>query len=184
MSKEFKPQPTLRSTVLKNALKAYVVPPFSQKYQVVAVRCLWSYERSPDCDSTNIWSKRRELEFLLANNDKIVAFFSSITALQKKQLPKKRCIEDSDESEEKEEEEVRESNLPGLAFWVVFDWPTHAVQGFEERLAKQFMSAGLNLLSCKAIRGRGIFLFTCCTFYNSSKIKSIHNLTIYIYRKE
>ena len=99
-SKEFKPQPTLQSQVLKNALTAYIFPKVSGCSSTMFVELC-----SPDCDSTTIWSKRRELEFLLANNEKIVAFFSSITALQKKQLPKKRCIENSDESEEEEEDD-------------------------------------------------------------------------------
>ena len=37
---EFKSQRQLRSNVIKNALKAYVVGPFTLKYQVCAVRSL------------------------------------------------------------------------------------------------------------------------------------------------
>ena len=37
---EFKPQCQLHSSVIKNALKAYVIEPLTSKYQVCAVRFL------------------------------------------------------------------------------------------------------------------------------------------------
>ena len=61
---EFKPQCQLRSSVIKNALKAYVVGPFASKYQVCAVRSLCVNGVSKE----KIWITRRLVESLLEEN--------------------------------------------------------------------------------------------------------------------
>ena len=65
----------LTDSALKRSLKAYIVPPFIKKYQVVSVRTLFQHK--------SLWLKRTQLESILKENDKIVAFFSSVTALNK-----------------------------------------------------------------------------------------------------
>jgi hypothetical protein len=65
---------TLKDSGLKRALKAYIVPPLIKKYQVVSIRALFN--------SKTLWGKRIQLENILKDNDKIVAFFSSVTATQ------------------------------------------------------------------------------------------------------
>ena len=74
---KFKPQRQLRSNVIKNALKAYVVGPLTLKYQVCAVRSLCVDGVSKE----KIWITRRLLESLLEENPYVVCFFSCITAL-------------------------------------------------------------------------------------------------------
>ena len=152
MEKNFRPKLSLRSTVIKNALRSYFVPAFARKYQVAAVRTLWNVEL--DIPGKTIWGKRRELEEFLYNNENIVAYVSCVTAHS--QVSHKRKRESSDEESDSKDTDV--ANIPGIAFWIVFDWPEFANDTFEERLSKLFMEAGLNLMSCKSIRGRGKYI--------------------------
>ena len=157
----FVPQKTVRSNVLRNALKAYIVPAFASKYQIAAIRTLWSFEGL--CESDSIWIKRREMQELLYRDNEVVAYFSCITALENRRKKRKRPQKQpamtasfsSEESEDEDDEDDDNINMPGISFWIVFDWPAHALHGFEEKLTKLFMSSGLNLDSCKTIKGRG-----------------------------
>ena len=173
MSASFTPNSTLRSPVLRNALKAYVVPPFLKNYNIVALRALWDKERMPV-----IWKKRREMEIILLANDNIVAFFSCITALQEKSTGKrKHALEeesrkrkyipnnesDVEESESEEDEESvanvgEKVNYPGVSFWIVCNWPEYGIEKIELELTKQFLEAGLNIRKCRAVRSRGSFI--------------------------
>ena len=141
----------LRSEVIKRSLRSFIVPSIIRKYQVVAVRALWnSAERADDL----IWGKRRELENLLLDNDKVAAFFSCITSMmQPKPKKRKRGYEEESGSEEDEEETL--DAAPGIAFWVAFDWPEYALSAFEDEICKSFLQSGMNLLTCKAIKSRG-----------------------------
>ena len=145
---------------MKSALKAFVVPVFVKKYQVCAVRALCG-ESADD-----IWLKRRRLEATLLENEHVVAFFSSITALEQTKKSKKRKlkisqnINASSDSTDTEDEEERENEgktfvNPGVSFWVVFGWPEYGLAAFEEHISREFMLAGVDLDSCKAIRERG-----------------------------
>ena len=74
---EFKSQCQLRSSGIKNALKAYVIVPLTLKYQVCAVRFL-----CVDCVSKEkIWITRLLLESLLEENPYVICFFFCITTL-------------------------------------------------------------------------------------------------------
>ena len=106
------------------------------------------------------------MEALLLNNESVVAFFSCITALndgskqqKRKKIRKEDCTLDSSESEEEEEEEEEQlflrKLLPGMAFWIVVDWPTYATSAIEEIISKNFLGGLLELVSCKAIKPRG-----------------------------
>ena len=72
----------LTDSALKRSLKAYIVPPFIKKYQVVSVRTLFSHK--------SLWLKRTQLENILKENEKVVAFFSCVTALNK---PKRKSTQ-------------------------------------------------------------------------------------------
>ena len=76
---------SLRDSSLKRALTAYIIPIVCKKYQVIAVRALF--------DSKLIWGKRIELEKILESNEKVVAFFSAITALDKHVGKKRKATE-------------------------------------------------------------------------------------------
>ena len=45
-------------------------------------------------------------------------------------------------------------DVPGLAFWVIFDWPEYGIGAFENYLSKLI----LDILSCKADKGRSKFI--------------------------
>ena len=163
MSTYYKPQNTLRSQVMKNALKAFIVPAFLRKYNIVALRALWSVDRLSE--NSTIWKKRRELEVLLLSNDNIVAFFSCITALQEKKLKKNHVAAEDSGTDAEEDNSVGEViNFPGISFWIVCEWPECSLQKIETMISKQFLESGLNLLQCKAIRSRGISLQFCFCF--------------------
>ena len=150
-----RPQGQLRSKVIKNALKAFIVPALTLKFQVCAVRALWD-------DKINIWSKRRQLEEILNKDTRVVAFFSCITALEvaKKKAKKAYRQRESDPftstEEEESDAEVDDAVKPGLAFWIVFDCPEIGILAFESDVTKRFLSAGLDISNCKAVKGRGM----------------------------
>jgi len=68
--------------------------------------------------------------------------------------------------------------IPGLSFWVIFDWPQYGVKAFENHLSSLCFLEKTDLISCKAVRGRGkdykyyfilfyfIFLFIISSYCN------------------
>ena len=128
----------LRCVPLKSALKCLVVQQISSYYQVAAVRALIKEHES------EIWKVRQVFEEKLRNDLHIVGFFSCATALK-----------------QKIGEEYKE--VPGISFWVMFDWPEYGLAAFENNLTKMFLSTGLSILSCKAVKGRG----KCLNLYTS-----------------
>ena len=132
---EFTPKRELREIPLRRALLSYVVPVFVAKYQAIAVRTLWKLENASDV----MWGKRQQLEGDLRKIPNVVAFFSCATALE----------------ERKRNHEGRRTFLPGFAFWIVFDWPEYMVQAFENMVCQRLLDAGLEIDSCKSVKGRG-----------------------------
>ena len=124
----------LRCVPLKAALKCLVVQQISSFYQVASIRALIKEGES------EIWKVRQVFEDKLRGESHVVGFFSCATALKQK-------------NQHKGGEEVKE--VPGVSFWVMFDWPEHGLTAFENHLTKMFLSSGLSLLSCKAVKGRG-----------------------------
>ena len=145
------PQRSLRSEVLKNALKSFIIPPLLSKYQTIAVRALID----SDTAKKYIWGKRRELEKILQQNKHVVAFFSCVTALQQKKKEKKRRYSQDESTSDEEENEESKENIPGVAFWIAFDWPEHGLQAFENEICREFLSTNLDVISCKVVKGRG-----------------------------
>ena len=157
MSRRMNPQKSLRSKVLTTALRTFVVPPLSKRYQIVAVRTLWSYDQL-DSD-VNIWEKRRQLVAILFDINEVVAYISCITALQQEKKRKKRKHPSDSDEETEPEEEVGEYIYPGIAFWIVFDWPEFANEDLEQKISEKFLSAGLHIEECKVVRSRGTTFF-------------------------
>ena len=119
----------LRCIPLKAALKCLVVQQISSFYQVAFIRALIKEGES------KVWKVRQVFE------DKLkVGFFSCATASKQK-------------NQHKGSEEIKE--VPGVSFWVMFDWPEHGLTAFENHLTKMFLSSGLSLLSCKAVKRQG-----------------------------
>ena len=67
----FKAAKELRSNLIRNSLKSFVVAPLIRKFQVCAVRaiCVGTLNKE------NIWLQRRKMEKLLEDNEHIVCFF-------------------------------------------------------------------------------------------------------------
>ena len=114
-----RPQRTIRSNVLKNALKSFVVPVFSRHYCVCAFRALWEVKASDlHLAELNIWYKRAELEEMLFNYEGVIGFFSCITAVlkEKKKGTKRKANETSEDSDNDSNDEGEVKTIPGIRF--------------------------------------------------------------------
>ena len=69
---QFKGQNSLRSNVLKRALKSYIIPPVLKKYQVIALRALWDDDQP---DENRIWFRRKTMEDVLSRSEHVGFFF-------------------------------------------------------------------------------------------------------------
>ena len=80
----FKAAKELRSSLIRNSLKSFVVSPFIKKFQVRAVRaiCLGNLTKE------NIWLQRKKMEKVLEDNEHIACFFSCITAMVERRIQK------------------------------------------------------------------------------------------------
>ena len=67
----FKAAKELRSTLIKNSLKLFLVSPLIRKFQVFAVRAISIGTLSKE----NIWLQKRKMVKLLEYNEHIVCFF-------------------------------------------------------------------------------------------------------------
>jgi len=133
-----KPNRELRSEKLKKSLKAYVVPIVIKHYQVIALRALMENTEN----DANIWEKRRRMEGILSTEKSIAGFFSCITGIEEKQ-------------KNKESKEIEVTVVPGVCFWIFFDWPEHGVDAFEVKVMKLFMESGMSLKRCSIVKPRG-----------------------------
>ena len=136
---EVKSKQELRCAPLKNALKTFVVDHISKYFTVACMRALIRMESEKE-----IWTIRQVIEECFAKDDHVVGFFSCGTALKTKVGG-----------------EFKE--MPGISFWVMFDWPECGIAAYESHLSKLVMEAGLDLYNCKAIRGRSKLLFLYLT---------------------
>ena len=132
---QFKGRNSLRSNMLKRALKSYIIPPVLKKYQVISLSALWDDDQP---EENRIWLKRKMSD--------------------KKNGRKRKRNEDESDSDFDDNEAAEESkDYPGIAFWIAFDWPEYGVSAFEEIILKEFLSGGFCLSSCKVIKSRGLF---------------------------
>ena len=134
-----KPKKELRSQPLKSSLKCFVTDYICKYYEVASIRALLKSTKQ------EIWEIRQVLEQSLRKDNHIVGFFSCGTAIEQKIGGEKK-------------------GNPGLAFWVMFDWPECSLNAYEAYLSKLFIKTGLDLLSCKAIKGRSKFFFLSLKF--------------------
>ena len=122
----------LRCKPLVAALKCSVALTVSNFYQVVAIRVLSKQQGE---NSPEIWCKRQVFEENLKREEKMVGFFSCPTALQKTIRNKK-------------------VEVPGMAFWVMFDWPEYGIVAYENHLTQLFFSLGVTNIEAKAVKAR------------------------------
>ena len=92
--------------------------------------------------------------------------------VEKKKTKARRRRNDPGSSEEDGEEFI--NNNCGISFWIVFNWPKHVISPFAEHISREFLTAGFDLMSSKAIRSRGkltilyLFIVKTVTFLVSS----------------
>lgn len=125
---EIVPKRELKSSVLKSALKTFVLQHVTKYYETAAIRCMIR-------EAEELWLVRRKVEAALNNDRHVVGFLSCPTALYGGN--KKEAV-------------------PGLGFWVIFDWPQYGVRAFEDHLSRLCFREKMDLVSCKAVRGRGM----------------------------
>ena len=130
----------LRFVPLQNALKAFVVDHVCKYFTVACIRALLNENSKKE-----IWTTRQVIEESFAKDPHIVGFFSCGTALKTKVG-----------------EEYKE--LPGISFWVIFDWPECGITNYENHLSKLVMKSGLDLYNCKAVRGRSKLIISISLF--------------------
>ena len=128
----FNPNSTLRENPLKRVLKTYVVSDVSSKYMTTAIRVLWS-----DKDFSEMYEKRIILESILREIKQIVMFINCVTSLKEKE----------------------HSIQSGFGFWIAYDWPEISCEKFENLICKKFIEAGMEIRSCKTVKGRGKKIF-------------------------
>ena len=121
------PKGELKSTILKGALKTFVLQHVVKYYETAAIRCIVR-------DSNELWLVRQQIENALDKDRHVVGFISCPTALYGSNK--------------------KEAN-PGLSFWVIFDWPQYGVRAFENHLSRLCFREKTDMISCKAVRGRG-----------------------------
>ena len=162
-----KPKRQLKSTLLKDSLKTYLLPCILNHFEVVCVRALLRTENDYD-----VWAKRRYIEKTLDSDRNVVFFISCITAVmqRRQEAKKKKRTKDSEESSKQTnnnedssspEELAKEDyeTVSGLSFWIAFDWPGMGVKAYENKIFDMFMNIGLDPMQCSAIHGRGNFKY-------------------------
>ena len=112
----FKAAKELRSRLIRNSLKSFVVSPLINKFQVCAVRAICIGNLSKE----NIWLQRRKIEKVLEDNEHIVCFFSCIAAIVEKKNTKATRRRNNSGSSEEDGEESTKNNC-GISFWIVFN---------------------------------------------------------------
>ena len=149
----------LNSSIIKNALKGYIVPPFVETYNVCAVKAVWE-------TCIEIHAKRIELENILLENEAVVSFFSCVTlkdwsAKNKGKSRKRRqAVQENDpfasESAESDNtEDDAAGRKPGISFWIVFNCPEITANSFAKEVIQSFVTTKVNLLECDTINVRG-----------------------------
>ena len=73
----FKAAKELRSSLIRNSLKSFMVSPLIRKFQACAVTAICNGTLSKE----NVWLQSRKLEKFLEDNEHIVCFFLCITAM-------------------------------------------------------------------------------------------------------
>ena len=146
----FKTAKELRSSLIRNSLKSFVVSTLIRKFQVCAVRpiCIGNLCKE------NVWVQRRKMEKFLEDNEHIVCFFSCITAMVEHKKAKARRTRNDSGSSGEDGEEFNSNNC-GISFGIVFNWPKYRISSFAEHISREFLTAEFGLISCKTMRSRG-----------------------------
>ncbi|XP_066930600.1 uncharacterized protein [Clytia hemisphaerica] len=127
------PKKELKCAFVKTTLKSFVIQHVSKCYQAAAIRVML-----PTGSKTEVWLARQKLENRFSNELQIVGFFSCATALY--------GVKKGDEQQ----------TIAGVSFWVMFDWPDMAIESYECHLTKIVIESGLDIVHCKAVKGRGV----------------------------
>ena len=78
------PKRQLTSTMLKQTLKAFVVPPIVKSSNVVSIRAVWhTIDDDRRLTHLQIAAKKKQLEMILETEEKVMLFVSAVTGLEK-----------------------------------------------------------------------------------------------------
>ncbi|XP_066929136.1 uncharacterized protein [Clytia hemisphaerica] len=127
------PKKELRCSLVKCALKSFVVQHVSRYYQAAAVRVML-----PTPSNMEVWQARQLLEEKFSSEQTIAGFFSCGTALYN------------------QTKDDQHQAIAGISFWVMFDWPEIGIEAYESYLTKIARGIGLETVHCKAVKGRGV----------------------------
>lgn len=127
---DFKTNKELREVPLKKALKTYIIPLITKKYNVIGVRIVWNAS-----NYSNMYTKRKEIQDKLSKVIPVVAFISCTTGLE----------------ERKEEKQTKN----GYSFWIVFECPDYHFDSLENHVCKLFYGCDVEIDSCKPLKPRG-----------------------------
>lgn len=156
------PRRQLTSVMLRQSLKAFIVPPVLKSYEVVAIRAVWHTDDDDRRETElHISPKRRQIELLLQEDNRVMLYVSAITGLEKeKPHVKKTDAADGEDDNEGNDEENNDrlgqpNCYPGVAFWIAYNAPRSTMKDIENQLEKELWKAGLNIYECKTIKPRG-----------------------------
>jgi len=144
----------LRNKPLEAALQAFVVSHVIKYFTVAAVRALINVDANDE-----IWKIRQIIEDSLSKDKHVVGFFSCGT-----------CIETKTKEKEKRE------SVPGISFWVIFDWPEYGIKAYENHLRKLMINTNMNVFACRAIHGRSklTFILSIYSLYSVQTLESFY----------
>ena len=111
----FRPARHLSNNTLRQAFKAFLVPIVAEKYQVIAVRCLWRVEKNELHRAYALISgKRRQLELLFQRTPMVTIVISAITGQEegakKHKKPKKKTTDDKQSRKHARRQDSDEEN--------------------------------------------------------------------------
>ena len=125
----FKIAKKLRSSLIRNSSKSFVVSPLIRKCAVRAI-CIGNL-----------------------SNDVDVFFLSCITTTVEQKKAKARRKKYYSGSSEEDGEEFNNNNC-GISFWTVFNWSGYSISSFPEHISRELLTTEFDLISCKTMRSR------------------------------
>ena len=91
---EVRPARHLTSNCLRQAIRAFSVPPMCKSFQVISIQTLWDAKKRDEELAEDLTAvKRRQLEILLSCHSNIVSFVSCITGVEAKSKKKEEMRE-------------------------------------------------------------------------------------------
>ena len=148
------PQRELRNKTLQDGLKAYVVKPIKNCYQVISLRALWG-STEEDKVKAIISGKRRELEMSFERSGCVVFYVSCIQSFEKRSCAEKKAenTESLSENHETPPDAQEKEYHPSLAFWIAVT--EGDMETMKALLMRQILASGMDIFDIRKIESRG-----------------------------